>query len=272
MRYRKGSVIINEAQDVPLLLLVRNSGYVKHEQLLFLAGYDKSKASLTSFCWRVRRLISGGFISLVGGPVDGDKVYAITRKGLEKLEIYGYTLLSLHSEAQTINQPARMMHSLGLNEIRLTFQRNHMLTSWLSDLEVCSENLLTGDKYAKDYDALAVLNIGGRQLHCAIEYERSSKSHARYEEIRRSISDERLVDAILYIICGPERLFLVADHLAGAHPGILFVTDSAFLRFGPDAYSVKTASAGGALEELLMQLPVLVHSKVVAVPTYGCMI
>ena len=63
MRYRKGSVIINEAQDVPLLLLVRNSGYIKHEQLLFLAGYDKSKASLTSFCWRVRRLISGGFIS-----------------------------------------------------------------------------------------------------------------------------------------------------------------------------------------------------------------
>ena len=71
MRYRKGSVIINEAQDVPLLLLVRNSGYIKHEQLLFLAGYDKSKASLTSFCWRVRRLISGGFISLAEGTRRG---------------------------------------------------------------------------------------------------------------------------------------------------------------------------------------------------------
>ena len=115
MRYRKGSVIINEAQDVPLLLLVRNSGYVKHEQLLILAGYDKSKASLTSFCWRVRRLISRRIhFRLVGGPVEGDKVYAITRKGLEKLEMYGHTLLSLHSEAQTINQPAKMMHLLGL--------------------------------------------------------------------------------------------------------------------------------------------------------------
>jgi hypothetical protein len=265
MRYRKGSVIINEAQDVPLLLLVRNSGYIKHEQLLFLAGYDKSKASLTSFCWRVRRLISGGFVSLAGERVEGDKVYAITRKGLEKLETIGHTLLSLHSEAQTINQPARMMHSLGLNEIRLTFQRNRMLHSWLSDLEVCSENLLTGEKYAKDYDALAVLNIGGRQLQCAIEYERSTKSHARYEEIRRSISDEKLIDAILYIVCQPERLFLVADHLAGAHTGILFVTDSAFLRFGPDAYSVKTASAGGVLEELLMQLLVVSKQRSVAV-------
>jgi hypothetical protein len=265
MRYRKGSVIINEVQDVPLLLLVRNAGYIKHEQLLFLAGYDKSKASLTSFCWRVRRLISGGFISLVGGRVEGDNVFAITRKGLEKLETFGHTLLSLHSEAQTINHPARMMHSLGLNAIRLTFQRNHMLNSWFSDLEVCSENLLTGDKFAKDYDALAVLKIGGRQLQCAIEYERSTKSHARYDEIRRSISDEKLVDAILYIVCQPERLFLVADHLSGAHPGILFVTDSAFLRFGPDAYSVKTASAGGALEELLMQLPVVSRQRSVAV-------
>jgi hypothetical protein len=253
MRFRKGSVIISEAQDVPLLLLVRNSGYIKHEQLLFLAGYDKSKGSLTSFCWRVRRLISGGFISPAGTLVDGDKVYAITRKGLEQLERFGHTLLSMHSEAQTINQPARMMHSLGLNEIRLTFQRNHMLNSWLCDLEVCSENLLTGDKYAKDYDALAVLNIDGQQINCAIEYERSSKSHARYEEIRDSISEEQLVDVILYIVSEPERLFLVADHLAGAHPRILFVTDSAFLRFGPDAYSVKTASVGGALEALLVQ-------------------
>ena len=54
---------------------------------------------------------------------------------------------------------------------------------------------------------MAVLNVGGRQVHCAIEYERSSKSHVRYEEIRRSISDERLVDAILYIVSGRSDCF-----------------------------------------------------------------
>ena len=99
-------------------------------------------------------------------------------------------------------------------------------------------------------------------MHCAIEYERSTKSHARYEEIRLSIADEKLIDAILYIVSKPERLFLVANHLAGAHPGILFVTDSAFLRF---PYSVKSASAGEALEELLMQLPVASRQRSVAV-------
>ena len=44
------------------------------------------------------------------------------------------------------------------------------------------------------------------------------------------------------------------------------MTDSAFLRFGPDAYSVQTASAGGALEELLMQLPLGRDDNRLAVP------
>ena len=146
---------------------------------------------------------------------------------------FAYTLLSLHSEAQTISYPAKMMHCLVLNDIRLTFLRNHMLDSWHSDVEVCSENLLAGDKYVKDYDALAVLRVRERRLHCAIEYERSTKSHARYEEIRRAISQERMIDAILYIVCEPERLLLVADHLAGAHPGILFCNRVGILRLDP---------------------------------------
>jgi hypothetical protein len=265
MRYRKGSVVVSETHDLPLLLLVRNSGYIKHEQLLFLAGYDKSKPSLTCFSWRMRRLVTGGFVAMLHERFGGDKVYSITRNGLEKLELCGHTLLSLHSEAQTISYPAKMMHCLELNDIRLTFLRNHMLDSWHSDVEVCSENLLAGDKYVKDYDALAVLRVRERRLHCAIEYERSTKSHARYEEIRRAISQERMIDAILYIVCEPERLLLVADHLAGAHPGILFVTASAFLRFGPDAYSMRTASMGGLLEELLMQVSGEFHRSHVAV-------
>src|SRR5271165_1945990 len=46
----------------------------------------------------------------------------------------------------------------------------------------------------------------------------------------------------------------VAEQLTGAHPRILFVTASAFLRFGPDAYAMRSQSIGGTLEELLVQL------------------
>ena len=254
MRYRKGSIVISETYDVPLLLLVRNAGYVKHEQLLLLAGYEKSRSSLTRFLWRMRRLVGGGFVAQLNERVEGDRVYSISRKGLEKLEAFGRSLYSVHSEMETICQPAKMMHCLELNEIRLTLSRYGLLDSWFSDIEVCSENLLSEDKYVKDYDAVAVLGIGGRKLHCAIEYERTTKSLARYAEIRQALSQERTLDAILYIVREAERLFLVAEQLAGAHPGILFVTVSAFFRFGPDAYSMRTNSSGGSLEDVLAKL------------------
>ena len=32
MRYRKGSMVISETHDVPLLLLVRNSGDITHDR------------------------------------------------------------------------------------------------------------------------------------------------------------------------------------------------------------------------------------------------
>ena len=254
MRYRKGSIVISETHDLPLLLLVRNAGYITHEQLIVLSGYDKSQSSVCNFLWRIRRLLAGGFVALVNQRIEGHKVYSITRKGLAELESFGHMLYSLNPETTSIGQPSKMMHCLELNEIRLTLSRYQLLDSWLSDVEVCSENLLTEDKYVKDYDALAVLRIGARQLHCAIEYERTTKSLARYAEIRQALSQERTLDAILYIIREVERLFRVAEQLAGVHPGILFVTASAFLRFGPDAYAMRSQSVGGSLEELLVQL------------------
>ncbi len=259
MRYRKGSIVISEAFDIPLLLLIRNSGYINHEQLIALSGYDKSQSSVCNFLWRIRRLLAGGFVGLFDRRIEGHKVYSITRKGLAELESFGHMVYSLNPETTSIGQPSKMTHCLELNEIRLTLLRYGLLDSWLSDIEVCSENLLTEDRYVKDYDALAMLRVGDRRLHCAIEYERTTKSLARYAEIRQALSQERTLDAILYIVREAERLFLVAEQLAGAHPEILFVTASAFSRFGPDAYAMRSQSVGGTLEELLVQLAADVH-------------
>ena len=82
MRYRKGSIVISEAFDIPLLLLIRNSGYITHEQLIALSGYDKSQSSVCNFLWRIRRLLAGGFVGLFDRRIEGHKVYSITRKGL----------------------------------------------------------------------------------------------------------------------------------------------------------------------------------------------
>ena len=254
MRYRKGSIVISEAFDIPLLLLIRNSGYITHEQLIALSGYDKSQSAVCNFLWRIRRLLVGGFVALLHQRIEGHKVYSITRKGLAELESFGHMLYSLNPETPSIGQPSKMMHCLELNEIRLALKRHRLLDSWLSDIEVCSENLLTEDKYVKDYDALAVLRVGDWQLHCAIEYERTTKSLARYAEIRQALSREQTLDAILYVVRDAKGLLAIARHLGGAFPRILFVTSAAIRRMGLEAYAMRTLSHGGPLSTLLAQV------------------
>src|SRR5271166_1426333 len=134
VRYRKGSIVISETHDVPLLLLVRNSGYITHEQLIALSGYDKSQSSVCNFLWRIRRLLAGGFIALLHQRIEGHKVYSITRKGLAELESFGHMLYSLNPETTSIGRPSKMMHCLELNDIRLTLKRHRLLDSWLSDI------------------------------------------------------------------------------------------------------------------------------------------
>jgi len=232
----------------------RNSGYITHEQLIALSGYDKSQSAVCNFLWRIRRLLAGGFVSLLAQRIEGQKVYSITHTGLLELESFGHSLSSLNAQTQVICHPSKMMHCLELNEIRLTLSRYRLLDSWLSDIEVCSENLLTEDKYVKDYDALAVLRGGDRQLRCAIEYERTTKSLARYAEIRQALSREQTLDAILYVVRDAKGLLAIARHLGGAFPRILFVTSAAIRRMGLEAYAMRTLSHGGPLSTLLAQV------------------
>jgi len=51
-----------------------------------------------------------------------------------------------------------MMHYLELNAVRLAIVRDGIAELWLTDVEVCAENLLADDEYVKDYDAVAIIN------------------------------------------------------------------------------------------------------------------
>ena len=254
MRYLKGSIAISEQCDIPLLLLIRNAGFITHKQLIALGGYDQSQSSLCNFLRRIRRLLRGQYIMLLDQRFEGNKIYAITRKGLEQVEFFGHTLASLNPEMPNIHHLGKVRHCLELNDIRLTLLRHKLLNYWLSDLEVCSENLLTEDIYVKDYDALVGLTLGTSALQCAIEYERSTKSAARYVDIRRQLAQETMVHAVIYIVKGVERILSIVERLSSPTSRVLFVTSSAFLRFGPNAYAMHTPASGGALREFLTQM------------------
>ena len=132
--------------------------------------------------------------------------------------------------------------------------RHGIAELWLTDVEVCAENLMTDDQYVKDYDAVAVLKVGEQSLTCAIEYERTTKSLRRYAEISQALSREQTLDAILYVVRDAKGLLAIARHLGGAFPRILFVTSAAIRRMGLDAYAMRTLSHGGPLSTLLAQV------------------
>ena len=102
MRYRKGSIAISGEFDIPLLLLIRNSGYITHQQLIALSGHDQSASKYSTFLWRIGRLLAGGYVTLLDRCIEGHKVYSITHTGLIELESFGHSLASLNSRTQVI--------------------------------------------------------------------------------------------------------------------------------------------------------------------------
>ena len=251
MRYAKGSISISEEHDIPLLLLIRNSQYISQKQLMAVAGYAGSHSLDVNFRWRLNRLIRQGYVEVANQTVSGGRVYAITHLGLKQLEMMGHGLLSLHSQMKDIHRPLRMTHALELAEMRVSVTLSAKVVNWATDIEVCSENMRTGEKYAKDYDALVQVSIDKVVLVCAIEYERLPKSAARYGAIARTLRAERQVDAIIYVIREVGNVPMVCDQLAGIHYCILFTSGPAFQKAGLNAYALRSATEGAPIARFL---------------------
>ena len=64
MRYAKGSLVISEERDIPLLRQVRNSRFVSHDQLFEFMKFGGVDHCRNSFNWRVKRLLKYGQLDL----------------------------------------------------------------------------------------------------------------------------------------------------------------------------------------------------------------
>jgi hypothetical protein len=242
MRYLKGSVSISETFDLPLLLHVRNARYISQRQLRILLQYGETDLARNRLAWRLDRLAHSEYIRILEQRAHGQKIYSIGHKGLVYLEMMGFGVLSLSSLKKRLLDPILMMHSLELTDIRIALDNSGILELWKSDLEVSSENIATGNQYAKDYDAVATLMIEGEFVQYGIEYERSTKAYARYQELRGILAEERKLAGILYFVSGIERFFTVVAALEGAHRGLLFCCADGFEQRRTDALSVRISS------------------------------
>ncbi len=195
MRYEKGTIALSRERDWPILETVFRSGYITSEQVFGLT--QNPDASRTACCKRLARLVKNGLLSKRTG-VDGigNAVYSSTEASIQMLliggEYYG-------GRTGFENNPQGCCHALAINDVHLALRRSGRLARWIPVTEICSRNDLTHERYVKDYDAIALMKVEGREVPLAIEFERVLKSRQRYEEIRSALQYERYVRTLLYV-------------------------------------------------------------------------
>jgi hypothetical protein len=252
----------NYERDLPLLLHVRNATFVSNEQMYCFFMESKLERNRRCFSWRLQRLIAGDLIRVMPEvrPYKGP-VYAITRLGLATLESYGQGLISINSDSRTLPNSLQAPHFLELNDIRRTFEQTKCLQRWRSERELTSLNYVIGTPLAKDYDAVAEVVLEGEPFRIAIEYERSLKSAARYQEIQKSIQDEGQVDLVLYLTSTMDLVFSLSAEFSYPPIPMCFVSSWKFkqnklatnliLRYGE---MKETCSLRFALENIILAI------------------
>lgn len=229
MRYYKGYMALSETCDIPILQLVRNCRAICFDQLRDLLAHEMLVALVRSLRWRVTRLEKFGLLTRLEGQKHfGKPVYGITRQGLECLESRGHYLVSLPSDTEQILHPSKVAHALDLVNIRLAFARSGLLRSWKSDLEITSRNLVAPDGEAKDYDAVAEIELDGRTRRIGIEYERSAKAAVRYAAICGTLDKDLTTDLILYLTPSDDILYVLAMELRATRKRIGFALSESF--------------------------------------------
>jgi hypothetical protein len=227
--FERIGVHLSSERDLPLLLAVRNSTFISHDQLFRLlldAGLEHNRRC---FNWRIRRLISGAYVRETPSiaPYKG-AIYSITRFGLAVLESYGEGLVSVSSGSRNLPSIVQAPHFLELNEIHQAFKSTGKLKNWKSDRELISLNYVIGMPLAKDYDAIAEVETAGDSLRIAIEYERTIKLGNRYREIQNAIRDEGQVDMVLYLTSALDLVFSLSREFNHPELPMCFVSSAKF--------------------------------------------
>jgi len=225
MRYAKGSFVITEDGDIPLLRLVRNCRFAAHQQLFELLQYDVAVSCRSTFNWRIQRLLKTRHIERLESVCwQGSPVYSITQVGLVELESQGEFAIALHSRTRQMPDRSQVFHALELTAVRLALARHGLLISWQSEVEISSTNMVSGAPYQKDYDAIVKVWVGNEMREFALEYERSLKSAKQYERVRAALETERKIGCVLYLTADSDLLLAILYLLTPISKRLGFLT------------------------------------------------
>lgn len=210
MRYRKGSVVLSDEADLPLLRVVHRAGYVTFSQLYRSLFQHKEKRLWDTLGWRIRRLVSQEFLLNTVAPGFAEMVLSLGDNGEMYLQSQEPFNVERGVRVRGANKRHQIWHDIELFEIQLSLRQAGVVRDWKSEAEIRAENDFTTMHYAKDYDAVVTFNCGGKTGTVALEYERTPKSSGAYGGICRELDAEQKVAVILYLAPNTElRNFLL---------------------------------------------------------------
>jgi hypothetical protein len=229
MRYAKGTLSVSASRDIPLLLQVRNSKFITHDQLFEFVQSASFERSRNSFNWRVKRLLGSHYISGCNGNFGrGTAVYRITADGLNQIEDHGHFAAALNSKTLHLPHASQIHHALELNAIHLALIRAHLLIRWQSDVETASSNTISRSPLEKDYDAIVDVWNGKQLARFGLEYERTLKGAAVYDRVRLALGQDGKIGCVLYLTSGFDIVLHLAHELSGLPKRMAFATASIF--------------------------------------------
>jgi hypothetical protein len=200
MRYLKGTIEVNPAYDEPILTWTLRCGFVSTEQLWRFLTAEGLRLPRRSFSWRLQRLVEHGLMQRCHVPtIAREAVYAMDALGVAHMMGRGEYCAGASDRFERVKDSTAILHTLDLNEIRLTLQETGVLIQWLSDTEIRTQNEFTTFGYAKDYDAVVTVRVDSCEVDFALEYERTPKAAKRYMEIRKAIDAETRMTMFLYV-------------------------------------------------------------------------
>lgn len=223
MRYRKGTIEINPAQDESILTWVLRCGFVSTAQLWRFLTLDGHRLPRRSFNWRLQRLLEHRLIRQCSVPILArEAVYSIDALGVAHMMGRGEYCAGANDRFENGRDNTAILHALDLNEIRLSLQESGVLRQWTSDTEIRTQNEFTTFGYAKDYDAVVSVRLDGRDSAFALEYERTPKAGKRYAEIRKAIDSETRIALFLYVTVNFHVLNFVAQFFEHSRQPVYF--------------------------------------------------
>lgn len=229
MRYVKGTLYLSAFRDIPVLLQVRNSRFITHNQLWEFMQLGSFEYSRKSFNWRIKRLLDQGYIRAAEGTFGcGTAVYHITVEGLLQLETHGHFACVLNSRTRHIQNATQAHHALELNAIQLALAHAHLLANWQGEVQTASANTLSRTPLEKDFDAVVDVWSGTQLARFGLEYERTLKSTRMYEKVRSMLVRDGQIGCVLYLTSGFEAVFHLANELSGVAKRLAFATSASF--------------------------------------------